>query len=104
MAAKKVPAKMICVVLKEMRELQRRLDGKNSSLRKTYKTESEPNDNVWLLSETRRRKDLPMSATFYERIEAANKDLCDIDNRFDVKFGGEGCRGPERDGPGHGLT
>ena len=32
-------------------ELQRILDGKTSSLRKTYKTQSEANDKVWMLNE-----------------------------------------------------
>ena len=32
-------------------------------------------------------KALVIWAAFYERFEAANEDLCDIDKKFDVEFG-----------------
>ena len=55
----------------EIWELQRVLEGKKSSLCKTYKNQAEANDKIWLLNENT-DKALGMLATSHERFEATN--------------------------------
>ena len=42
-------------------------------------------DKVWLLNDDT-GKVLTLLCTFYERFEAANKDVCDVDRKFDIEF------------------
>ena len=63
----------------------RTLDGKKSGLRETNKTQSGANDKVWQLNENT-EKPLALLATFYERFQASNRDICDMENRFDGEF------------------
>ena len=64
-------------------ELQRILDGKKGSPRKSFKSQTEANDEVWSSNEVT-EKALAVLATYDERFEASNKDLCDIDKKFDA--------------------
>ena len=57
----------------EIFELQRFVDGKKSSLRKTYKTQSEANDKVCQLSENT-EKALALPAKIFEHFEVCNRD------------------------------
>ena len=78
----KVPAaKGYCTQKEQNWERQRVLDGKKSSLCKTYKTQSDANDQVWQLNENM-EKALALLALVYERCG----DLCDGDKRFDREF------------------
>ena len=51
----------------------------------TRRTRIRRTDKVWRLNDNT-HKALSMLATQVERFEATNKDLCDIDMKFDIEF------------------
>ena len=73
-AAKTILVHKYSVLKEHTWELQRILDGKKASLRKTFKNQAETNDNVWSLNENT-EKALVLLPTYYERLEAANEGI-----------------------------
>ena len=66
-------------------QLQKSLDDKKGSLRKTYKSQTEANEKVWSLN-MESEKALEGKASTYERSKQSNEDLCEVDKKFDAEF------------------
>ena len=59
---------------KELQELQKVLDGKRAILRETCKTQTEGNNEVWVLNENT-DKAMTLLTTIYEMFENASEEM-----------------------------
>ena len=73
--------KRVSIRKENIKELQKILDGKKGSFRKTYKSQTQANDKVWSPNlET--EKGLPLRAASSNPTDI---DLCDVDKKFDAE-------------------
>ena len=77
--------KKLIVNREDMWELQKILEGKKGSLKKTRKCPTEANDKGWDLHQKTERA-LDTFAILYERFEQVNSDLAKVDKEFDREF------------------
>ena len=80
------PLKKGCSIRRgDLWELQKILDGKKCSLKKTYKCQAEAHDKVRARNR-KTKKALDTLEILYERFEQVNSDLANVDKEFDKEF------------------